>query len=166
MNKLELLKWLKEEQEKWDLIIAAIGETRMAQAGVNGDWSMRDIVAHLTGWQRWLVIRLQAAAEAQSAPSSPWPAELTSDDEINAWIYESNRRRTVRQLLDDADDVHAQLLATLQSLPEESRIETIEAKFPVIWVSDQRFAVGEFFHHFYDDHMPDVRAWLARAEKP
>ena len=62
MNKPELRKWLKEEQEKWDLIIAAIGETRMAQVGVNGDWSMQDIVAHLTGWQRWLVIRLQAAA--------------------------------------------------------------------------------------------------------
>lgn len=36
----------------------------------------------------------------------------------------------------------------------------VEAKFPVIWVGDQRFAVGEFFHHFYDDHAADVRAWL------
>lgn len=101
MNKSELLNWLTEEQQKWELLLAAIGELRMAQPGVNGDWSMRDIVAHLTGWQRWLVARL-AAGDGRPEPPPPWPADLISEDEINAWIYESNRQRTVRQGLDDA----------------------------------------------------------------
>lgn len=160
MNKQELLRWLTEEQQKWALLLAAIGETRMDQAGINGDWSMRDIIAHLTGWQRWLVARLQAAGDGQPEPPPPWPAVLTAEDDINAWIYTSNRQRTVRQVLDDAHDVHEQLMAVLHTLPEDCRIESIEAKFPVIWVNDQRFAVGEFFHHFYDDHAADVRAWL------
>lgn len=163
MNKAELLKWLHEEQQKWELILAAIGETRMAQPGVNGDWSMRDIVAHLTGWQHWLVARLQAAAAGQPAPTPPWPADLPSEEETNAWIYESNRTRTVRQVLNDMHDVYKQLLATIQALPDDCQIEVIEAKFPVIWVGGQRFAVGEFFHHFYDDHAADVRAWLEQA---
>lgn len=162
MNKLELIRWLTEEQQKWELLLAAIGEMRMVQPGINNDWSMRDIVSHLTGWQRWLVIRLQAAANGQPDPSPPWPTELKSEDDINAWIYESNRKRTARHVLDDMQDVHAQLLTTLQDLPEDCRIESIEAKFHVIWVNDTRFAVGEFFHHFYDDHAADVRAWLER----
>jgi hypothetical protein len=163
MNKAELLKWLVEEQQKWELLLAAIGEMRMDLSGVNGDWSMRDIIAHLTGWQRWLVSRLQAAGDGRPEPPPPWPADLTSEDDINAWIYESNRTRTVRQVLDELLDLHQQLLTTIQGLPEDCRIETIEAKFHVIWVSDQRFAVGEFFHHFYDDHAADVRAWLGRV---
>jgi hypothetical protein len=52
MNKLDLLKWLTEVQQKWEFLLAAIGEMRMAQPDVNGDWSKRDIVAHLTEWQR------------------------------------------------------------------------------------------------------------------
>ncbi len=161
MNKLELIKWLREEEQKWELLLAAIGETRMAQPGVNGDWSMRDIIAHLTGWQRWLVARLQAAAAGQAEPPPPWPADLKAEEEINAWIYAANRQQSVRCVLDEAHALSAQLLAILQALPDDSRIELIEAKFPVIWVGDQRFAVGEFFHHFYDDHAADVRAWLA-----
>ena len=163
MNKPELLNWLMEEQQKWELLLAAIGALRMDQPGINGDWSMRDIVAHLTGWQRWLVARLQAAADGRPEPPSPWPADLTLEDDINAWIYESNCKRTVRHVLDDAYDVHEQLLATIQDLPEDCRIESIEAKFHVIWVGGQRFAVGEFFHHFYDDHAADVRAWLGQV---
>jgi hypothetical protein len=163
MNKSELIKWLTEERQKWDLLLAAIGEIRLDQSGVNGDWSMRDIVAHLTGWQRLLVAKLQAAADGRSEPLPMWPAEITSEGDINAWIYESNRLQTVRQVLDDANNVHEQLLATMQVLPEDSRIETIEGKFHVIWVGGQRFAVGEFFHHFYDDHAADVLAWLRRV---
>ena len=163
MNKAQLLKWLMEEQQKWELILAAIGEKRIAQPGVNGDWSMRDIIAHLTGWQRWLVVRFRAAVNGQSDPTPPWPANLSSEDEINGWIYESNRMRKVRDVLEDAHDVYEQLLAILRELPDDCRIETIESKFHVIWVKDQRFAVGEFFHHFYDDHAADVRAWLEQA---
>jgi hypothetical protein len=160
MNKAELLTWLMEEQQKWELLLAAIGETRMEQAGVNGDWSMRDIVAHLTGWQRWLVARLQAAAQGQPEPSPPWPAEVTTDDATNTWIYETNRTRSARQVLDDAAAVYAQLAETLNGLPDDCRIESINAKFHVVWIGEQQFAVGEFFHHFYDDHAADVRAWL------
>ncbi|MFN8446890.1 MAG: ClbS/DfsB family four-helix bundle protein [Caldilineaceae bacterium] len=163
MNKTELIRWLEEEEQKWELILAAIGEQRMEQAGVNGEWSMRDIVAHLTGWQRWLVARLQASAAGQAAPPPPWSANLTSEDAINTWIYESNRQRPARLVLEEMRAVHEQLLATLQTMPEDARIESIEAKFHVIWAGEQRFAVGEFFHHFYDDHAANVRTWLEKT---
>lgn len=160
VNNAELIMWLGEEQKKWELLLAAIGDERMEQQGINGDWRMRDIVAHLTEWQRALVARLQAAADGQPEPPPPWPAALTSEDEINAWIYESNRTRATRQILDDARDLYEQLLTTIQRLPNDSPIETIEGKFHIIKVNDQRFAVGEFFYHFYDDHAADVRTWL------
>jgi hypothetical protein len=164
MNKTELHRWFTEEQQKWELLLAAIGPKRMDQAGVNGEWSMRDVIAHLTGWQRWLVTQLKAAQDGQSKPPPPWPETRTTGDDINAWIYETNRTRTVRQVLDDAHQVHEDMRAVIQALPDEVRMETIESKFPVIWMNGQRYAVGEFFHHFYDDHLADVRAWLLRAE--
>jgi hypothetical protein len=55
MKKSELLNWLQEEYQQWELLLVAIGQKRMNQSGVSGEWSMRDIVAHLTGWQQRLV---------------------------------------------------------------------------------------------------------------
>ena len=101
MNKSELLNWLKEEYRQWEALLDQIGLARMDQPGVNGDWSMKDVVAHLTGWNRWLILRLQAAGRGDPEPPPPWPAQIQAEDEINAWIYESNRGRSLREVLDE-----------------------------------------------------------------
>jgi hypothetical protein len=44
MNKPELLHWLQEEHQQWEAFLDQIGPARMEQAGVNGTWSMKDIV--------------------------------------------------------------------------------------------------------------------------
>jgi|RhiMetdeSRZDD1v2_1073273.scaffolds.fasta_scaffold139694_2 hypothetical protein len=165
MNKSELLNLLQEKYQKWEAFLDQIGLARMDQPGVNGDWSMKDIVAHLTGWNRWLVARLQAAGHGAPEPPPPWPAHLQTEDEINAWIYESNRGRSVREVLDVTHQVFRQLLAVIEDLPDEVHIERIEPAYYLVWVDEKRFPVGEFFDHFYEDHEPDVRAWLARIEK-
>ena len=132
---------------------------------MNGDWSIKDLVAHLTGWNRWLVARMQSAGRGEPEPHPTWPAHLQTDDEINAWIYESNHRRSVREVLDESHQVFQKLFAVMEGLPEDVRIEFIKPKFHLVWLGGQRSPVGEFFDHFHDDHEPDVRAWLARVEK-
>jgi len=162
MKKSELLIWLQEEYQKWEAFLDQIGPARMDQPGVNGDWSMKDIVAHLTGWNRWLVARLQAAGRSEPEPPPPWPAYLQTDDEINAWIYESNQGCSVRAVLDESHQVFQQLLAVIEGLPNEV---LIEQEWHLVWLDDKRFPAGEFFDHFHDDHEPDIRAWLALVEK-
>ena len=169
MNKNELLNWLQKQYEDWQALLDQIDPEHMDQPGLNGDWSMKDLVAHLTGWQPRLIGRIQAAQRGEPEPSSPWPAHVQTEDEVNAWIYESNRDRTVREVLEESDRSFQQFLAVVKGLPEDVRIETIQAspdrEFYLIWLGDQRFPIGEFFDHFHDDHEPDVRAWLARVEE-
>jgi len=162
MKKSELLDWLQEAYRNWQSLLAEIGEARMDQPGVNGDWSMKDLIAHLTGWQPRLISRIQAAQRGEPEPPPPWPAHLQTEDEVNAWIYESNRGRSVREVLDESRQVFRQLLAVIEGLPDDVRIEP---EWHLVWLNGQRFPAGEFFDHFRDDHEPDVRAWLARVEK-
>ena len=161
MKKSELLDWLREEYQKFEVFLDQIGEARMEQPGVAGVWSMKDVIAHLTGWHRWLVIRLQAAQHGEPEPPSPWPAHVQAEDDINAWIYESNRGRSLREVLDDMHQVHQQLLNFVEGLSDDVRIER---DWRVVYLGDQRFPAGEFFDHFHDDHEPDIRAWLARQD--
>ena len=52
MNKSELLNGVREEYRQWEALLNQIGEARMDQPGAAADWSIKDIVAHLTGWRR------------------------------------------------------------------------------------------------------------------
>src|SRR5689334_10132335 len=78
VNKQQLLKWLTDEQQKWELILAAIGESRMETVGVNrtGNWTMRDLIAHLSAWQRWNIAKIRAAVNSQPDPAPVWPNDL------------------------------------------------------------------------------------------
>jgi len=162
MKKSELLNWLQEEYQQWEAFLDQIGPARMDQSGVTGHWSIKDIVAHLTGWQPRLIARLQAAQRSEPEPPLPWPAHLQTDDEINAWIYAANQGRSVREVLDESHQVFQQLLTAIEGLPDDI---LIEPAYHIVRLNGQRFSASEFFDHFHDDHEPDMRAWLARVEK-
>jgi hypothetical protein len=162
MKKSELLNWLREENQEWEALLDQIDSTRMDQSGVAGHWSMKDIVAHLSVWNRGLVARIQAAQRNEPEPPLIYPAHLQGDDEINAWIYEKNHNRSAHEVLDESHQVFQQLLAVIESLPDEVRIDPEDH---LVWLNDKRFPAGEFFDHFHDDHEPEVRAWLAKGEK-
>jgi hypothetical protein len=125
MNKSELLDWLLVEYQQWEAFLDRIGEARMDQGGVNGHWSIKDIVAHLTGWNRHLIARLKAAQRGEPEPPPPWPVHLQTEDAINGWIYESNRGCSVREVLDESHQVFQQLLAVIEGLPDEVRIDPV-----------------------------------------
>jgi hypothetical protein len=168
MKKAELLNWLQAEYQQWEAFLDQIGPARMEQPGVNGDWSMKDVVAHLTGWQPRLIANLQAAQRVEPEPSPPWPAHLQAEDDINAWIYKSNKGRSLHEVLAESRQVFQQLLAVIEGLPEAVQIEQVHHQgrvYHLVWLNGQRFPVGEFFDHFHDDHEPDIRAWLAQLEK-
>jgi hypothetical protein len=169
MNKSDLVDWLQESYQQWGDLLDLVGTARMDVSGVNGDWSMKDIVAHLTGWNRSHVARLKAAQQGKPEPPSPWPAHVRSEDDINAWIYKTNRGRSIDEVLDESHYVFEQLLAVAESLPEDVQIDVVKnasgREYYPVWIGEERYLVGEFFDHFHDDHERDIRTWLARQEK-
>ena len=68
MSKAQLLTDLQDEQTQWEALLGEIGEEHMTQPGVAGEWSIKDIVAHLTGWRRRTVERFQAALRQEPSP--------------------------------------------------------------------------------------------------
>ena len=161
MNKADLVAGLREEYRSWQALLEQIGPARMDQPGVAGHWSIKDIVAHLTGWRRRTVARLQAAQRGEPDPPPPWPVHLQTDDEINAWIYESNLGRSAPEVLDESHQVFQQLLAAVEGLPDEVLMEP-QRHLP--WLEGEPLSAAAFFAHFHDEHEPDMRAWLVRGK--
>lgn len=162
MEKSELLNGLQEEYRQWEKLLDQIGPVRMDQPGVTGHWSIKDIVAHLTGYWCQTVNRLQAAQHNKPEPPPPWPAYLQTDDEVNAWIYETNHGRPVYEVLDESQRVFQQLLIAIEGLPDKVLMD-VQHYLP--WLEGNPFSSAGIFSHFHDEHEADIRAWLARVEK-
>ena len=158
-SKDQLLSALQNEQAGWKRLLDDIGEARMIEPGVAGEWSIKDIVAHLTCWRRRTVGRFQAALKHEPEPAPPWPPHLhetTTDDEINAWIYASNRDRPLTDILQESDVVFQQLVDTLSAFPEAELLDP--QRFG--WLEGEPWNGATFFGHFHEEHEPDMRAWL------
>lgn len=164
-SKAQILADLKAEEAKWEALLQDIGEDHMTQPDVAGGWSIKDIVAHLTGWRRRTVGRFQAALRREPSPPPPWPSHLQDDDEINAWIYAESRDRPLAEVLAESRDVLRQLVETLDAFPESALRDP--ARFPWLegWLDGGTFSGASFFDHFHEEHEPDMRAWLAKVKR-
>jgi hypothetical protein len=162
-SKAQLLTDLQDEQAQWEALLGDIGEAHMTQPGVGGEWSIKDIVAHLTAWRRRTVGRFQAALRHEPTPPPPWPPELPTDDEVNAWMYASDRDRPLADVLAESRAVFQQLVDTLSAFPETELLDP--TRFD--WMGDGPWNGAALFGHFHEEHEPDMRAWLdqIRQEK-
>ena len=168
MNKYELLGWLHEEHRQWEALLERIGPARMEQTGVNGDWSFKDLIAHLIPDGLRSTANLKAGLYGDPEPPPPWPVHLQTDDEINAWIYETNHERPVREILDESQEMFQQLFAVVEELPDDVEVVTLqkgERRYYFVELGDQRLQTGEIFEHYHEDHEKDLEAWLMRIEK-
>ena len=159
-SKAQLLAELRAEQNGWEALLRDIGEEHMTQPAV-ADWSIKDIVAHITGWRHRTVARIQAALRREPMPPPPWPAQLETDDEVNAWIYEANRELPLAEVLRDARETFEQMMAALDAFPEATVLDPTSFG----WPGDQPVNGAVFFSHFHDEHEPDMRAWLAKVQR-
>jgi hypothetical protein len=159
ISKTQLLAELHNENDSWQALLDEIGEANMTQPEVAGGWSIKDIVAHLTGWRRRTVRRFQALLKHDPDFLPPWPSELQEDDEINAWIYESNRDRPLADVLSDSREVFQQLIETLDAFSEEE----LQNLRRVLGLEEEQVSGKLFFAHFHEEHEPDMRAWLDRV---
>lgn len=156
-TKADLLTRIEEEREYWHRLIAKIDPEQMEEPGPMGEWSFKDLTAHLVGWRDLTIARLDAAGRGDEDPSPPWPENLVEDDAINRWIYQQSADRPVAEVLEAADSSYQRLASAVAALSEDD-VSTL-GRFP--WLEGQALAEIDFFGHLHEEHEPDIHAWLA-----
>src|SRR5438270_13344233 len=106
MTKNKLLDNIREGRARWDGALAEVGDERMILPGVEGDWSVKDIIAHVNYYELALVRFLEGALRDEVLTLNPLTAGMNMDQR-NAWVYENSRGRSIQDLLE-----------TVQALPE------------------------------------------------
>jgi hypothetical protein len=160
-SKGEILSAIERERANWEALLAEVGERRMTEPGAFGDWTFKDLVAHLNAWEAHTLALLEAAAWNRPQPADPWPADLEGDDAINAWISEQNRDRLLGDVIEESRELYARLAEIVQMLPDEAL--TDPRRFD--WTDGQSLGSyivdGGYYEHLHGEHEPAIRAWLA-----
>src|SRR5262245_138168 len=103
-------------------LVAEVGPARMEVPNLVGEWSLKEIVAHLTAWRWWTVARMEAAVQG-TAPVPPWSDEFDEEregdvDRINRWFHEVSRDLPVADILRDSRATLDRLEAAIQALSD------------------------------------------------
>ncbi len=153
---------LQTERTQWNAMLAQVGPASMEESGVAGTWSVKELVAHLTWYERRVVEGAQQVLSTGTY-TRPDTAGL-SMDERNARIAAESRARPLDEVLAEADQVFGQLLAVIATCPEDVLNDPRRLGLPGDMVPWMAVASNSYAH--YREHEPDIRAWLARTERP
>lgn len=158
MKKTTFINTLKETRAEWEALLAQVDEDQMLQPGAAGKWSVKDIIAHVTWGEREIVPVMRTHA---LIGSDLWNL---SDDERNEVVYQQNRNRPLHEIIHQEQQAYADLLEAAQALSDEDlNVPHRFKNMPQEWMPWQIFAGNTFKH--YQDHMPSIRAWLARKQE-
>jgi hypothetical protein len=163
MTKTKILDLTRSEREILEATLDQLSEAQMTQPGVENDWSVKDILAHITDWEKrmmqWIEESLQGQTPEQPAPGMTW------DDlnKLNEQTYLANKDRPLNEVLVDFHDSYQQSLKVIEALTEEdlldpNRFEWREGR--PLWYT---IAANTWEH--YQEHRGGIGNWLKKGSR-
>ncbi len=150
MDKTEFISKIKETYQEYQSILASLSETQMLQPRTCGEWSVKDVIAHVTWHEREMVGVLK---ERALVGSDLWNLPL---DQRNAAIHAENQDRPLQKILTESKQVHQSILELLDGLMDDDLLEASHFReMPPNWIPWQVIASNTFEH--YPDHTADIR---------
>ena len=119
LNKLIILERIQTEHRRLEGVIDALSYEQMQANGVVGEWSVKDILAHLSAWEGfflcWYETGLCGELPEIPAPGFGWE-EI---DALNRHVYEEAHDRPLEEVLEDFRESYKRTLAAIELIPED-----------------------------------------------
>ncbi len=163
LSKDQMIETMTRKRGEWEALLAKVPLERIETPGVEGQWSVKDVMAHIAHYERWLAAFLESVASGEE----PVVSDLDNMEmhARNAAIYELNHAKTLEQVQNEAHAAYRRLIEAVRAL-EESDFLPGSRFAPYIrrlWGEDGLLVEvigGDSFDH-YADHIAPLRAWLA-----
>ena len=161
VTKAELLSNIQNGYKQFEAILAPLSEAQMTTPSVNGPWSVKDNLAHLTVWQNYLLDQIQGILTNQKPPD--FMPGLSSEDEQNEYIFQQNKDRPLSDVVAKFRASYQLVLAAVQSMSEEALNK------PAPWSTSGNpfwsFIAGNTYGH-YEEHGGIIQRWLEQSSQP
>jgi hypothetical protein len=130
---------------------AGLADDQLVEPGVVEDWSVKDILAHVTTWEEEALEHLPLIIAGGTPPRY---AQQGGIDAFNARATAAARRRSLAEVLRQREETHARLVDFIRSQPAGTFGGRTRAR--------RRLRLDTYGH--YPEHTAAIRAWReARA---
>jgi hypothetical protein len=129
---------------------AGLPESRLMEPGVTGNWSVRDILAHVTTWEEEALRHLPVILKGGKPPR--YSVTFGGIDAFNAQMTEQKRSLSLSEVIEQLDETHRRLVRFIQSAPED--VFSRETHFR------HRLRLDTYSH--YAKHTEAIRKWRVR----
>ncbi len=160
MDKTSLINTIQTERAHLESLIAPLNETQLCTATSEGQWSIKDILAHIAVWEqicaRWL--------EEFLGGVTPQPTER-NDQQSNNRIYLENHDRSLPEVQELFHHTHQQFLQQVnllaQALTEEDLNGPDRFAWTESWPGHSLIAViADNSYEHYQNHAEQIRRLL------
>ncbi len=154
MTKDELIASIRRDRATLDALVASLDEAQMTTPALDGGWSVKDVLAHISAWEELCASWLDAAGRGET-PDRP---EVRNVDETNARVYAA------------AKDTPLALVLARSRTSYEAMLRAVEALSDADLADEQRFgwpawqmASGNSDEH-YREHAAQIARWLSEVQ--
>ena len=135
---------------------AGLSDAQLMKPGVTGDWSVRDILAHVSTWEEEALTHLPLILGGGTPPR--YSVRYGGIDAFNARMTEQRARLSLAAVRRQLDETHRRLIDFIQRAPEDLLLR--ETPFR------RRLRLDTYGH--YPLHAEAIRQWrrnvLVRAK--
>jgi hypothetical protein len=154
-NIADLIERIRTSRQAWEQVIVPLNDSSLQRAGFCGEWSVKDVIAHLTWHEKEMIGLIEAHA---LVGSKLWNLPL---DQRNAAIYEQNRQRSLEDVQQEGMQVYAQLIEQLLTLSEDDLHDPVRFPgMPPDWQPWKLIAENTYEH--YEDHTQQAQTFHAQ----
>jgi hypothetical protein len=162
MTKARFLEVMRSERERWEALLGKIDKAEMEHPGVAGNWSVRDIIVHVTAYERGLVEWLEAAMSGEVKTFAD--LDHPDVDYRNGVILEKSQGRSLEEIEAEADRVFGRLMELVEAMAGEELAEAERVEWYVKPRWGERRVLWECIaddsYRHYGQHIEDIRRWL------
>jgi hypothetical protein len=130
---------LAQIRDEYATFVALVEQLSPAQRlePISGSLSLKDIVAHISDWEAWMLLRMRSASAgealppravesgAQLAPGSTPEGAFVDIDAVNAAIYERFKDADWQTVWNDFQRTHEESLVELEQMSERDLFDPL-----------------------------------------
>jgi hypothetical protein len=161
MTKTELIELLKDKRQAMLDLVEDLDDEILLESGVTGDWSIKDILAHLAYWEGQTVTLLFQIKQGAKKPTTVHFGD-ESVDTINERWHQQGQERSLAQVWEDFVNIRRQTIRRVTELDEKDLVE----KNRFAWlkgVSLMDLIISDTIEHD-EEHTAQIREWLGQRK--
>ena len=150
MDRSQLLRRLEAAWGAFTASYDGLSDAQLMKSGVTGDWSVRDILAHVTTWEEEALMHLPLILEGGTPPR--YSVRYGGIDAFNARMTEQKAGLSLAAVRRQLDETHRRLIDLVRRTPED----------PLSRAPRFRHLLRLDTYGHYPQHIKAIRRWRRR----